>query len=111
MFKNRFIGVIAVLAILVVSIAVSFSIIGVFASNPESELERGAFRSANEVGLKEYKQSEWADYRGVPSRVIEEGMAIYHKSERQGVAAPPVRLYNGEPFNAYQRSEWLGAER
>jgi len=129
MFKNRFIGVMAVLAV-VVLLAVAFSFIGVFASNPESEAGLGA----NEAGINAYKQSEWADYRGVPARVIEEGLAIYRQSERSsalakpavsnedgltiyrqserhGAAASLARLYNGESFNAYQQSEWLGAER
>ncbi len=156
MFKNRFIGVMAVLAV-VVLLAVAYSFVGVLASNPESAARSDALSGANQAGIYAYNQSEWADYRGVPSRVIAEGMAIYqqserspasielaasneggmaiyhqserssalikstvsndagmavyHQSERHGAAALPARLYNGEPFNAYQQSEWLGAER
>jgi hypothetical protein len=150
------IRLVLVLAILVVMFAVSFSILGVFASNSDNPRDQASDQSVNEAGMKIYQQSEWADYRGVPFRVIQEGMAIYHKSERntssvgptfsneeglaiyfesernnapvqlvgttqEGMAIyhaserntikPAERLYDGKPFNAYQRSEWLGAER
>ncbi len=134
MSNTRFIIVIAMLTFLVVTVAVSYSIIGAFASNSVSKPERAALPIANEAGMKIYQQSEWADYQrarsssnkeglaiyhesehksaSVGSAVYnEEGLAIYHESERYGAEAPPVRLYNGKPFNAYQRSEWLGAER
>ena len=145
-----------VLAILVVALAVSSNILGVFSSNSEIIAEGAAFQGANEAGMKIYQQSERAGYGRITARIIEEGMAIYHQSERsshsdraslyneEGMAIyresernssplklvdskqegmeiyyaserntviPPVRLYDGKPFNAYQRSEWLGAER
>lgn len=134
MSNIRFLIVIGVLTFLVVTIAVSYSIIGAFASNSVSKPEHGALPIANEAGMKLYQQSEWANYlrersssnmeglaiyheseRNIASAgsVVSnlKGLAIYHKSERFGAAAPPIRLYNGEPFNAYQRSEWLGADR
>jgi hypothetical protein len=156
MSNTRFIIGIAVLTFIVVTLAVSYSIIGAFASNSVSEPERGALPVANEAGLQIYRQSEWADYLRahsssnmaglaiyhesernspsvksavsnqvglaiyhesernsasvVPAVSNEEGMAIYHESERNS-AVPAIRLYDGKPFNAYQRSEWLGAER
>ncbi len=180
MSNTRFIIVIAVLTILVVTFAVSYSIIGAFASNSVSKPERATLPIADEAGRKIYQQSEWADYQRARSSSNKEGLAIYHESEhksasvgsavyneeglaiylesewadyqrarsnsnkeglaiyhesehksasvesavyneeglaiyleseRYGVEALPVRLYNGKPFNAYQRSEWLGAER
>ena len=134
MSNTRFIIVIAMLTFLVVTFAVSYSIIGAFASNSVSKPERGALPIANEAGMKIYQQSEWADYQRARSSSNKEGLAIYHESEhksasvesavyneeglaiyleseRYGAEALPVRLFNGKPFNAYQRSEWLGAER
>jgi hypothetical protein len=134
MSNTRFIIVIAMLTFLVVTVAVSYSIIGAFASNSVSKPERAALPIANEAGMKIYQQSEWADFQrarsssnmqglaiyhesehkstSVESAVYnEEGLAIYLESERYGAEALPVRLFNGKPFNAYQRSEWLGAER
>ena len=134
MSNTRFIIVIAVLTFLVVTFAVSYSIIGAFASNSVSKPERAVLPIANEAGMKIYQQSEWANYQRARSSSNKEGLAIYQESERslasvgsavsneQGLAiyleserygaeALPVRLYNGKPFNAYQRSEWLGAER
>ena len=134
MSNTRFIIVIGVLTFLVVTFAVSYSIIGAFASNSVSKPERAALPIANEAGMKIYQQSEWANYQrarsssnkeglaiynesehksaSVESAVYnEEGLAIYLESERYGAEALPVRLFNGKPFNAYQRSEWLGAER
>lgn len=65
---------------------------------------------SNEEGLAIYLESERNSnpVQRVGSR--EEGMAIYHESERY-TAKPAVRLYDGKPFNAYQRSEWLGADQ
>ena len=134
MSNTRFIIVIAVVTILVVTVAVSYSIIGAFASNSVSKPERATLPIANEAGMKIYQQSEWADYQRARSSSNNEGLAIYHESEhksasvelavsneeglaiyleseRNGAEALPVRLFNGKPFNAYQRSEWLGAER
>jgi hypothetical protein len=157
MSNTRFIIVIAVLTFLVVTFAVSYSIIDAFASNSVSKPERVALPIVNEAGLKIYQQSEWADYQrarfglnmeglviyhasernstsgepavsnkkglaiyqesehnAIPVQLVgstQEGMAIYLESERYGAEALPVRLFNGKPFNAYQRSEWLGAER
>ena len=134
MSNTRFIIVIAVLTFLVVTVAVSYSIIGAFASNSVSKPERAALPIANEAGMKIYQQSEWADYQRARSSSNMEGLAIYHESEhksasvesavyneeglaiyleseRYGAEALPVRLFNGKPFNAYQRSEGLGAER
>jgi hypothetical protein len=156
MSNKRFIIVIGVLTVLVATLAVSYSIIGVEATDSVSKPERVVLPVANEAGMKIYQQSEWADYQRarasmnmeglaiyqasernspsvksavsnqvglaiyhesernsafvVPAVSNEEGMAIYLESERYGAEVPPVRLYNGEPFNAYQRSEWLGAE-
>jgi len=156
MSNTRFIIVIGVLTFLVVTFAVSYSIIGALPFNSVTKPERGALPIANEAGIKIYQQSEWADYQRarsssnkeglaiyhesernspsvksavsnqvglaiylesernsasvVPAVSNEEGLAIYFESERYGAEAPPVRLYNGEPFNAYQQSEWLGAE-
>ena len=134
MSNTRFIIVIGVLTFLVVTFAVSYSIIGTFPSNSVPKPERGALPIANETGMKIYQQSEWADYQRARSSSNKEGLAIYHESEhksasvelavsneeglaiyleseRYGAEALPVRLFNGKPFNAYQRSEWLGAER
>jgi hypothetical protein len=102
----------------------------------ESEHKSASVESAvsNEEGLAIYLESEWADYQRARSSSNKEGLAIYHESEhksasvelavsneeglaiyleseRYGAEALPVRLFNGKPFNAYQRSEWLGAER
>ena len=133
MSNTRFIIVIGVLTFLVVTFAVSYSIIGAFASNSVSKPERAVLPIANEAGMKIYQQSEWANYQRARSSSNKEGLAIYQESERslasvgsavsneQGLAiyyeserhsvVPAMRLYNGKPFNAYQRSEWLGAER
>jgi hypothetical protein len=65
---------------------------------------------SNEEGLAIYHASERG---GNPVELVvsnEEGLEIYHESERY-TTRPPERLYDGKPFNAYQRSEWLGAER
>jgi hypothetical protein len=155
MSNTRFMIVIGVLTFLVVTFAVSYSIIGTFPSNSVSKPERGALPIANEAGMKNYQQSEWADYQRARSSSNKEGLAIYHESERksasvesavfnqvglavyhesernsasvvpavsneegltiyheseQNSAVPAIRLYDGKPFNAYQRSEWLGAE-
>ncbi len=156
MSNKRFIIVIGVLTVLVATLAVSYSIIGVEATDSVSKPERVVLPVANEAGIKIYQQSEWADYQRarsssnmqglaiyhesernspsvksavsnqvglaiyhesernsasvVPAVSNEEGMAIYHESE-QNSAVPAIRLYDGKPFNAYQRSEWLGAER
>lgn len=79
----------------------------------ESERKTGQVMSAtsNEEGLALYHESE--RHSGQVSSAVsnEEGMAIYYESERAGVAAFTQRLFNGEPFNAYQRSEWLGSEQ
>ena len=134
MSNTRFIIVIAVLTFLVATFAVSYSIIGAFASNSVSKPERGVLPRANSAGMMIYQQSEWADYQRARSSSNKEGMVIYHESERSsasyesaesnenglaiyyeserfGAEPQPVRLYDGKPFNAYQRSEWLGAER
>jgi hypothetical protein len=134
MSKKRLLTVIAVLAILLVTLAVVDPVMDALASDSESEPKVGALPGANPAGMAIYQQSERADYgrftaksnaegwatyyeseRGsnsIGSAVSnEEGLAIYHQSERHGAAAPPQRLFNGKPFNAYQRSEWLGAER
>ena len=134
MSKTSLLTVIAVLAILLVSLALSGPVMDALASNSASEPKVGALPGANPAGMQIYQQSERADYgrftaksnaegwatyyeseRGanrIGSAVSnEEGLAIYQQSERFDAAAPPQRLFNGEPFNAYQRSEWLGAER
>jgi hypothetical protein len=64
----------------------------------------------DEEGMAIYRESE---RNSNPVKLVgskEEGMEIYYASERNTVI-PAVRLYDGKPFNAYQRSEWLGAER
>jgi len=134
MSKTSFIITIALLTILVATIAVTYSISSTSASIPESGPERGSLSAANEAGMQVYQQSELADYGRGYSRLNAEGLAIYQKSERkstsvepavfnelgltvyqeserQSVEMPAVRLYDGNPFNPYQRSEWLGAER
>ncbi len=57
-----------------------------------------------------YRESERNAAAVQPVRATQEGMDIYHASESQRRVAP-VRLFNGKPFDAYQRSEWLGEER
>jgi hypothetical protein len=134
MSKTRLLTVIAVFAILLVTLAVSDPLMDAFASDSPDEPKVGALPGANPAGMAIYQQSERADYgrstaksnaegwaiyydsernpNAIGSAVSnEEGLAIYHQSERHGAAAPPQRLFNGKPFNAYQRSEWLGAER
>lgn len=63
-----------------------------------------------EAGLAIYHESERNASLVRPVGTTEEGLGIYHASERNTII-PAVRLYDGKPFNAYQRSEWLGAER
>ena len=134
MSKNQFTLVLAVLIVVLVTLAVLAPLMDALASNSESEPKRGAVPGANEAGMKIYKESEWANYSDFISRWNEEGLRIYHESERSGylvapavsneeglaiyhasernrTPAPPQRLFNGQPFNAYQRSEWLGEDR
>jgi len=134
MSNKRFIIGIGVLTVLVVTLAVSYSIIGVQATDSVSKPERFVLPLANQAGMKIYQQSEWADYQRARASLNKEGMAIYHESERSfasigsaesnenglaiyseserfGAEPQPVRLYDGKPFNAYQRSEWLGEGR
>jgi hypothetical protein len=76
----------------------------------ERELPVPAAKVSNEDGLAIYHESE-RNYS--PARSVSDvggGMAIYHDSE-WGASAEPIRLYDGQPFNAYQRSEWLGEDR
>ena len=65
---------------------------------------------SNEEGLAIYHESERSSNPVQLGGSKQAGMAIYHASERNTIK-PAERLYDGKPFNAYQRSEWLGAER
>lgn len=77
-------------------------------------------------GLAVYHESEWGRTAAdLASAGLEQGMAIYHASEQgsatarltaQGLAVYHVSEWGRVPdraqrFNAYQRSEWLGADR
>ena len=76
-----------------------------------SEVDSETLLYSNEEGLAIYHESERNSYPNGPAVFNEQGWAIYLESERNAAAAPPQRLFNGKPFNAYQRSEWLGADR
>ena len=134
MSKNKSILVAAALTILLVALVVSGPVMDALASNSDNELKRGALPGADEAGMQIYKESKWGNSREfyfgwnqdslalyhesernrgsvAPAVSNEEAMAIYHESERSRTPAPPQRLFNGQPFDAYQRSEWLGADR
>ena len=76
-----------------------------------SEVNTGIRSFSNEEGLSIYRESERNNYPVAPAAFNEQGWSIYLDSERQGAVSVPQRLFNGKPFNAYQRSEWLGADR
>lgn len=134
MSKNKSVLVAATLTILVVALVVSGPVMDALASNSDNELKTGALPGSNEAGMQIYKESEWGTSREfyfgwnqdslalyheserdrgsvAPAVSNEEAMAIYHESERSRSPEPPQRLFNGQPFNAYQRSEWLGADQ
>jgi hypothetical protein len=134
MSKNKSNLVAAALTILLVALVVSGPVMDALASNSDNELKRGALPGAEEAGMQIYKESEWGNSREfyfgwneeslalyhesernrgsvAPAVSNEEAMAIYHESERSRTPEPPQRLFNGQPFNAYQRSEWLGADQ
>jgi hypothetical protein len=108
MSKIRFIVFISALSIPVLIFAISYSIIGVFASDSDSLPQRAAVQGANEAGMKIYWQSERAGYGRVPARIIAEGMAIYHASERAQGVFPGA---NEAGLKIYQQSEWADYRR
>lgn len=67
--------------------------------------------ASNEKGLAIYHESEHNSGQFAATVSNDEGLALYHDSERQASAMTSLRLFNGKYFNAYQRSEWLGADR
>jgi hypothetical protein len=104
MSKIRFIVFLSALSIPVLVFAISYSIIGVFASNSDSLPQRAAVQGANEAGLKIYQQSERAVYGRIPARIIEEGMAIYRQSERSA-SSVGLPFSNEEGLAIYFESE------
>lgn len=79
----------------------------------ESERKSGQIMSvaSNQEGLTIYHDSERNSGQFAATVSKDEGMSLYHASERQATIVNSVRMFNGQPFNAYQRSEWLGADR
>lgn len=65
---------------------------------------------SNNEGMAIYFESE---RNSNPVQLVgskQEGLEIYYSSERSTTLSAE-RLFDGKPFNAYQRSEWLGAEQ
>ena len=76
-----------------------------------SDVNSGVRSFSNEEGLTVYRESERNSYPDAPAAFNMQGWSVYLESERHAAEASSQRLFNGKPFDAYQRSEWLGEDR
>jgi hypothetical protein len=129
--RNKFVLWLGILAVVMLGLA-AFTFVSANSAGKDQK-SQAKQSSADEAAMAIYHQSERSRIPGKPVSAAEEAMAIYHASERSTIQSNylglnavglaiyqasernrsmnPVRTFNGQPFNAYQRSEWLGASR